>query len=516
MSKLQLWSENRAQCVASIFESISNASQNGPQYLSQHPSHGFHTCIIGGGISGILTALKLSRTGRIGESIALFETSPTLGGRLFFSIPQSHESSPAENFLRHVTNCRKGEASGFGFEALGNEAAIALERHVRSTLDEHEIVFLDNFLAENDANNETESGHSTTYFVRKEPIPLSNVLKDSTDLLTRKEAEILAGIMARKAASSEEEKTLFQDSAHWKSLSNPQRDALVPILETLVAKGVLEYANGTAQYHLQKFITESTEASHPPFRRAAGFELACELILRARGVQVFTSSRVTKLTSPRERVFDLTAVNSAKRQETKVSTTHVVIAAPLISCISFLPREFLSGSQSKCILKTPPSSLVVAEYFDFKKFQDTAFEAFLKAGDKLLFATDRVQGTLGQSGNLLLSSYLNYEESLQAAAVREAVGRIRRAAGRVLKADSLKSVAGQTLVHMNTGIRERLVLMPVARQFEIPSTPLREVKMGQKGLLCCGDNFTFDLVPWKNIAQSVQDVVTLLNKEFSP
>jgi hypothetical protein len=196
-----------------------------------------------------------------------------------------------------------------------------------------------------------------------------------------------------------------------------------------------------------------------------------------------------------------------------VDAHNVVIAAPLISCMPFLPREFLSGSQSKCILKYPPSSLVVAEYFDFKNFQNVELCENLHVGDTVFFATDRVQGTLSRSGNLLLTAYLNYEESLQAAAVREAVGRIRRAATRVLKPDALKSVAGQTLVHMNTGIRERLVLMPVARQFETPATPLREVKMGQKGLLCCGDNFTFSLVPWINIAQSVQDVVSILSKE---
>jgi hypothetical protein len=503
MTKLNLWTEARNECVEQLFSETM-------------PANGAcKTAIIGGGISGILVALRLSRVMRIGETLSLFEQSATLGGRLFFSIPQNTptESSPAEAFLKRLTACRAGEASGFGFEALGSEAAIALERHIRSSLDESESAFLDAFLSEAASSPEELQRPARTYFVRKELIPFENTLRESTDLLTKKEAELLSGLLSIDTQISEPEKLTLQETQQWKSLSNSQKDALTSILETLVTRGVLDFGASTAKHHFQNKIAETSTTSHPPFRRTVAFELACELILRARGVRIYTGCRVTKLTSPGNHDFVVTCANAPLRQEHKVEAHNVVIAAPLISCMPFLPREFLSGSQSKCILKYPPSSLVVAEYFDFKNFQNADLCKNLNAGDKLLFATDRVQGILSPSGNLLLSAYLNYEESLQAAAVREAVGRIRRAAARVLKPDSLKSVVGQTLVHMNTGIRERLVLMPVARQFETPATPLREVKMGQKGLLCCGDNFTFSLVPWINIAQSVQDVVTILSKE---
>jgi hypothetical protein len=217
--------------------------------------------------------------------------------------------------------------------------------------------------------------------------------------------------------------------------------------------------------------------------------------------------------SPQNHSFELTATNSVERKELQIAASSVVIAAPLISCIPFLPREFLSGNQAKNILRNPPSSLVVAEYADFDKFRDPDVCAALKHGDKILFTTERIQGSINRAGSLLLFSFLNYEESLQAESVREAVGRIRRAANRVLVEDALKSTAGRALVHMNTGMKERLVLMPVARQFETPTVPLREVRMGVKGLYSCGDNFSFDILPWKNIVQSVHDVISILSKE---
>lgn len=503
MTMFENWSTQREECVERIFTQNAN------------PDCTCQTAIIGGGLSGILLALRLSRNSRIGETITLFESSPSLGGRLFFSVPQSENTqlSPVKSFLDKLNFARTGMGSGFGFEAIAAEDATAIERHIHSALEEHERSFLDSFLneAKLDAKNEIPSG--TAYFVRKDLIPFTQVMHESSELLTRKEAEILQSLIHTVNSNSAAEKTPLQESTHWKALSNSQKEALTPVLETLATRGILEFSCSTAQHHLQQFVAATKAQPHHSFQRSASLEFACELILRSRGVKILTSTRVSKLTSPAERQFEIHSLNSNSREEHIHKARNVVIAAPLISCISFLPREFLSGAQSKCILKYPPSSLVVAEYFQFAQFQEAEVCEKLQPGDRLLFATDRVQGSLNRAGNLLLTAFLNYEESLQAAAVREAVGRIRRAAARVLKPNSLKSVAGQTLVHMNTGIRERIVLMPVAKQFETPPTPLREVRMGQKGLFCCGDNFTFDLVPWKNIVQSVQEVISHLHKE---
>ncbi|RPH40083.1 MAG: FAD-dependent oxidoreductase [Burkholderiales bacterium] len=503
MSILNSWGQHSQQCVEHIFE------------LSQSQTHQRETVIIGGGISGILTALRLSRVpGKLERGITLLESAPTLGGRLFFSAPQNAQAlSRSEMFLKRLEHCRTGKAGGFGFESLGNEAAQSIERHLRSALSDEELQFVDLFISE--AQTETDNESRTTFFVKKGLIPFSEAIGNSSELLTRKEAEILSGLLrdTPQEYASVESKLSWQEAPTWKTLTNAQKDSLQPFLETLVAKGILEYNEHTAKKHLDEFSRAINNPTHASFRRTSGFELACELILRSRGIEVLTSTKLVRLVSPQNHSFELTATNAAERKELQITASSVVIAAPLISCIPFLPREFLSGNQAKNILRNPPSSLVVAEYADFGTFREPEVCAPLKPGDKVLFTTERIQGTINRAGSLLLFSFLNYEESLQAESVRETVGRIRRAANRVLVADALKSTAGRTLVHMNTGIKERLVLMPVARQFENPAVPLREVRMGVKGLYSCGDNFSFDIAPWKNIVQSVHDVISILSKE---
>jgi hypothetical protein len=138
-----------------------------------------------------------------------------------------------------------------------------------------------------------------------------------------------------------------------------------------------------------------------------------------------------------------------------------------------------------------------------------------RPGDVLLFPTERARAQVTSQGSLVFSAWLDFEESLQAPAVREALGRLRRAAARVLKPEVLRvfsTGSGPLSVGALTARKERVVLLPVGvatPQDVVPREACLDVKAAWPGLFVCGDGLSLSPRPWKNLVHSVHEALTL-------
>jgi hypothetical protein len=246
-----------------------------------------------------------------------------------------------------------------------------------------------------------------------------------------------------------------------------------------------------------------------------------------RGVQVRTSARVTRIergegTSgaggkgsgrPLHLLVGDDAYPAAKRLESK----QVFLCVPLARTLSLLPREALGPGQSKLLSRHRPRSLVAVEYPDVAGKLQPIFPSECRSGDLLSFPVERARGCLTSQGGLVLTGWLDFEDSLQAPSVRELLGRLRKAAARVLKPEALRLFQGQGAgIASLRGPRERVVLLPVGLatpQEALPRETCLESKTSWSGLYVCGDGFTASPLPWKNVIHSVHEGCTLASKE---
>jgi hypothetical protein len=500
------WQASEAETINTIF---SNQKLEEPRA---------HLTIVGGGLSGILLALKLSREqSRIPGTILLVDAGTNLGGRLLFSdarVERMAAEDDGEFFKQRRDSGMQNGVSGPGFESVDPKGLEILERHLRSALTDEELQFLDLICGE----SEGEAGEpSKTYFVRREPVPWRAALSGSSDAFTRKEAEFLSELV--RCAETEPdneaegaERIRFLESPVWKEASAATKEGVTPTLEALLGRACLEAPQRDLFSGLRAFSHLASEEPPSLFRRNSGIEFALELLLRSRGVRVLTGTRVTRLVQGKNGEFELALSGRGGRLYPKIVSSRVVLAVPLISCFSFLPRDLFTGTQSKSVLRSPPFSLVTVEYPKAMAHAQVGLETALLPGSRFIFPTERAMGLVNSAGNLLCYGFLGYEDSLEAASVRESVSRLRRAAARLLKEEALKGLSGQDALASKNAVAERVILLSAARYLQIPVASMKDTRMGAKGLYYCGDGFTYSHNSWKNIVDSVQDVASHLMK----
>jgi hypothetical protein len=136
------------------------------------------------------------------------------------------------------------------------------------------------------------------------------------------------------------------------------------------------------------------------------------------------------------------------------------------------------------------------------------------AGARIVCPVERVQGACLSHGRLGFFTSIDFEDSLQAQSVREALHRCRKAAMRILSEPHMK--AAQQARPAAPGIklmRERIGLMPVGfnlpRNESVPATT--EVRMAPQNWFSVGDHFTFGPESWCNVIDSNREVFQYLS-----
>jgi hypothetical protein len=160
--------------------------------------------------------------------------------------------------------------------------------------------------------------------------------------------------------------------------------------------------------------------------------------------------------------------------------------------------------------------LVWVEYDGWTQalLQNGQFE-WLTEGVRLICPVERVQGACLSHGRLGFFTSIDYEDSLHAQSVREALNRCRKAAMRLLSEPHMK--AAQQARPAAPGIklmRERIGLMPVGynlpRNETVPQTT--EIRMSPQGWYSAGDHFTFGPESWRNVIDSCHETLQLVAK----
>lgn len=493
-----------AQALSALLASCADAEDN------QQP----RDVVVGGGLAGILLALRLSSQGDP-RRLLLLESRTTLGGRLF-QTPPAHVGLPRSDVLAsQFAADALQHSSGPGFELFDPMALDVYERHLRTNLNDSEIEFIDAFVGER--VNSGEPFIRKTLIVRKEFTSLSDVLSGSSEILTRKEAETLQTLAQGESISPENDGP-FETSIFWTNLPKVQKEALTPLLDTILGWPLDRTPSSVVYSAVQAFVKSHDSVVPAWFIRKARLELALEVILLSRGVEVRTQAELVRSLVP-EKKGDTTRIQVAdlySKAPRQLLANKIAYAIPLLKTLSVMPREQLHPQHSKIVARHRPRSLVWVEYQDWRQALLAQVPAdTLLVGTRLVFPVERVQGVHLSNGRLGFYTAIDFEDSLHAQSVREALNRCRKAALRLLSEPHLK--ASQQARPAAPGIqlmRERISLMPVG--FNLPrNEPLpavTEVKMAPQGWFSLGDHFTFGPESWKNVIDSNHEVVQILSK----
>ena len=195
-------------------------------------SQNLKTLIIGGGLTGILCALRLSLNPNPNKTIVLIDSNSSLGGRFFFS--------------GHNVN------SGPGFEHYSPADLEVMKRHFLLYMTEEEKnhfeVFFQNSMS---VWQDRLSESPQVYFVKKELTHKKDLIEGNSEFLTKKEAEVLFALCSYKKEEfriqdeelatfiDTESAVLFSKSTVWTNISKSIQDKLEPILANVVGENFL-------------------------------------------------------------------------------------------------------------------------------------------------------------------------------------------------------------------------------------------------------------------------------------
>lgn len=436
--------------------------------------------MVGGGFSGVLLALKLSQN----HAVTLLEEKATLGGRFFFSQTHEHASGPGFELLDQTTQQK-------WFQAFYD----CLSPQEKQHWDEEAL----SFALQNPAQK------PRIFFVKKELTPSQQLLSESSEVLTKKEALLLASLC--DPLGSVESKAKI-----WNETQKAQKEALTPIVETLVGVDLKNIPPERLFSELSHFFYESTSGVLDPFLQKNRLPGVFEKILSDRGVVIRKQCRLLRVSKSKDKKFDLLMSDEKQPDQKTLQSSCVVFAMPLAQCAGMMEKELYAPEQSRFISRSQPLSMVMIEMPHFLDITSYDKQTFFPK-DQFVFPVERARGFLTSDFRILFFTLLEYENSLQAPAVREAVSRLRRAAARVLKTEvSQEQRRGPRMPQQK--LLERIILLPVAHSFAFDvnqQQELKQTKMGAQNLFCCGDSFyTLGQQPWQRLFASVDDVVNQL------
>ena len=463
--------------------------------------------IVGGGLAGIFMALKLTRSDKWKDkTITLLEEQPTLGGRFFFASPRSFLGKDRPQIQEELfADAHENKSlSGFGFENYDLETKETLFRHLQNHLTEEENLRLEAYLANFylPEQNKGQVQRSPFSFIKKEVTTVANLLNGSNEFLTKKEAEYLSTLIHGNL----EEKS-------WTELSKSSKESLSQIIESVAGIKWTELPFQDMCHKLKNFFSKQGDKSFLPFQRKVALEIFLEKILLNRNIQIRNLCKLLRV-EQKNKEFVLRVQDEIQPENNLLQTEHLILTIPLTKCAGILPKEIYSPEQSKFVSRIQPISMVVYELSHFSQIKSAEFNYDVQAYDKSIFPVERAHSFYTSDDRMLFYTQLDYEDSLQAPAVREAVSRLKRAAARVLNEDSLKEMKKGFRMPQNE-FSDRVILLPVFESvpyYAKLNFELKQVKMGVPNLFCCGDSF-FSLgeEPWKRVLHSVQDIASLLN-----
>lgn len=469
--------------------------------------------VVGGGLAGMLLALRMSR--QVDDKrIVLLESRATLGGRLFQTPPAQVGHTRAQVLAGQFAEDALKHASGPGFELFDPMALEVYERHLRMNLTEIEIEFVDAFVAERSGS--AQELVRKTFLVRKEFTNLSEALSGSSEMLTKKEAETLLA-MSKNDGIQPENDGPFETSSFWNGLPKNQKESLTPLLDTVLGWPLDRTPASVVHSSVKAFVGGHDSLLSSWFSRRSRLELALEIILLSRGVEVRTQAELVRAVPP-ERKGEPSRIQVADLYEKaprQYLASTISFAIPLMKTLTIFPREQLHAQHSRIVARHRPRSLVWVEYDDWTQalLQQVQFD-WLVAGARIVCPVERVQGACLSHGRLGFFTSIDFEDSLHAQSVREALHRCRKAAMRILSEPHMK--AAQQARPAAPGIklmRERIGLMPVGfnlpRNESVPATT--EVRMAPQNWFSVGDHFTFGPESWCNVIDSNREVFQYLS-----
>ena len=467
------------------------------------------TIILGGGITGMLLALKLSYKAPA-HPLLLIDSNSFLGGRVF------SEGSGTSG-------------SGFGFEVFHPDDLEAILRHIQVHLSEEEKEEFE----EGVFCKEKEKRHC--YFFRKSAISLEALLSTPSDFFRKQDVHLFFDFLEFLRSQDLNQDSIVQCS-FWTNLDKETQSSFSSVFETI-------WGSGWEKFSLRKFSEEislffSQFQSHIPslFFRESEIGIKIKNILEKRGVQILLNTTVTKVievTNGFEIHFYTTKelkLDLSKKQDEEISdkklerkeriggsqkensnqkkinllgvavqeslifknisihAKEVFSTIPLFKQLGIVSRSLLSTGQLRVATKVRPQSLIVVECLSAE------VSSALPLGSRILFPVEKVQAHLTYDGSYLFFSYLDYETSLQAPLAAQTVTRIKRAIQRFLGEKTLNKV--------------KVILIPIANTlpFSVKISGTTEIACAQKGFYCCGDSFLpSQQQPWQRIVDSVHD-----------
>ncbi|WP_158997378.1 NAD(P)-binding protein [Pigmentibacter ruber] len=469
--------------------------------------------VIGGGLSGLLLALKLSKDpNKVTKGITLVEKEAQLGGRLFYTqLNQFSGKSREQVFSEIYENATNNQyLSGLGFEFLNADALEIIYRHFLSQLNEEELSIIENLQVKLDIQNESFETERNLFFVKKDFISFHELFNSSSEFFTKKEAESFKNLINYPADDSlKSENILFDKSLYWNELPKSTRDTFSPFFQTIIGPNWEKTRFSIVQKRMQDFFYNYQKKVPNYFYRSFCFEYIIGTILSKRGVIIRNLCELIRVQKNEKNVFQLLLSDDLNPKEKHLECNNVIFAMPLNNCLGIIAKEHFSPAQSKFISKVRPISLVISEITNFSDLQSEQWPSFIKPDDCVVFPVERAVGYLTRDQRFLMTTKLDYEDSMQAPAVREAISRLRKATCRVIKTEFTEELKKGARIPQKK-IMERIILLPVAYTIpnDIPvNIEVKDIKMGLDGMYCCGDNFPgLADEPWKIIVNSVNEV----------
>jgi protoporphyrinogen oxidase len=466
--------------------------------------------IVGGGLAGILLSLKLSsNSSQKYRELILIEEQPSLGGRLFFSPPgftlKPNREETHQQLWLHAQE--QTHLSGFGLEAYDLHSKESLLRHIENALTQHEKTALENHIAQFEESSQYQQ-KNRLFFVKKNWTNFSELTGGSSEMCTKKEAEFLSLILT----SSRAEESVLTKA--WQELSKPARESLSQLISCCIGNNwesmtILEWAE-----RLSQFFKSNQDYPFLAFQRKVGLEFFLEDVLRKRGVCVKTRCQVLRVEHMANKQFLISLRDEVQPDHKTLTTENLVFAIPLAKTRGLLPKEIYAPEQSKFVSRIAPQSLVVYEIAHFSQVQSEESKLTAAVFDKLIFPVEQAQGVITEDDRVLLYTSLDFEDSMQAPAVREAVARLKRAASRILGEAYLSELKKGFRMSQSI-LFDKVVLLPVAKIMadgQKCAWEIKQVKMGVPHLYCCGDSlFSLGDAPWSRITHSVHNLAELLN-----
>ena len=496
----------------------------------------FETCehfVVGGGLSGILLALRLSS--KPNSQVALIESEASLGGRIFFSPPWQVRGNPMERAASLLEVGLFGrKLSGPGFEAFESGALQALERHLLQGMTEEERSFVELFCLKNTGGKPLLR---VPYVVRKEITPIQEMRAGSSELFTKKEAEALNSLLSgleeherssvplsgeegseesseksseKSSERSSEKEVALEGFRPWKDV--PKSSALSGFLETICGFGFEKSPVSRIRSLLLDAFKRDQNHANSEFRRDSGLEFALEFVLRKRGVEILTQSRVVRMEHEKKQAHKLWVAGTDWSGFREISAKQVHLCAPLARSIQILGRDQWNAGQSKLLAKFRPRSLVTLEIQQGQEIlKKSASGETFDGGSYFFCPIEKTFAQVSSLGHVQISTWMDYEDSLQAPPVRESVTRLRKSALRLLSPEGYEEVFSKQNLYVAKQASERVVLLPVGwgSPHDVVNPDLcTDVKSRLGGVSVCGDGFTFHADPWRNIVASVQQAAS--------